>query len=265
MPKVKVNDIHIYYEIHGEGEPLVLIPGLYASTINWSYTIPSLSQHFKVIAFDNRGAGQSDKPDILYTMEMMVDDIAGLLDALGIKETHIFGISLGGMIAQNFALKYPQRVINLILGCTHCGGSHIVSLGEDVRSQLDPENFASQTPKERVLAGFALIYNQEFIDSNPQLIEERVAYNVQNPPDPIGQVRQFGISQTHDTYEHLADIKMPTLVITGGDDKLIHADNSKLLASKIPNSELVILENMGHGFFTESSEETNRIVLDFLR
>jgi 3-oxoadipate enol-lactonase len=127
MPTKKVGDINIYYEIHGKGEPLVLIMGYGLSSAAWSPVLPALAQKYKVITFDNRGAGKSDKPDGPYTMDMMAGDLAGLLDAIRIKAAHIFGISMGGMIAQHFALRYPERVRSLILGCTTCGGSHGVA------------------------------------------------------------------------------------------------------------------------------------------
>jgi pimeloyl-ACP methyl ester carboxylesterase len=126
MPTAKVGDINIYYEIHGKGEPLVLIYGYVGHSGLWFRQIPTLSKKYRVIAFDNRGIGQSDKPDIPYTMAMMAADIAGLLDIIGIDAAHVFGISMGGMIAQHFALNYPQRVISLILGCTYCGGLHSI-------------------------------------------------------------------------------------------------------------------------------------------
>ena len=126
MPTVKVNDINIYYETHGEGEALVLIMGYGGNSSGWFRQIPGLSQEYGVVAFDNRGTGQSDKPDIPYTMEMMAGDIAGLLEAIGIGAAHIYGVSMGGMLAQEFALRYPGMVISLILGCTTCGGSHSI-------------------------------------------------------------------------------------------------------------------------------------------
>ena len=126
MPIVKVGDINMYYEVRGQGKPLVLIMGLGLSCASWYPVIPGLSQKYQVVIFDNRGAGKSDKPDIPYTMEMMTDDLAGLLNEIGISASHIFGVSMGGMVAQHFFLKYPKRVTGLILGCTGCGGPHYV-------------------------------------------------------------------------------------------------------------------------------------------
>ncbi len=123
MPIAKVGDINLYYEVHGKGEPLVLVIGYTSDGSQWGHIMDKLAEVYRVIVLDNRGAGRSDKPKIPYTAEMMAGDIAGLLDVLGIGAASVFGFSMGGMIAQEFALNYPGRLINLILGGTTCGGS----------------------------------------------------------------------------------------------------------------------------------------------
>ena len=128
MPTALANSIHIHYDIHGAGEPVVLIGGLGSDAYLWTRQIPALAQGFQVIAFDNRGAGASDKPDEPYTIPMFAADTAGLLDALGIEKAHIVGASMGGFIAQEFALTYPQRVNRLVLACTHFGGPNAVPI-----------------------------------------------------------------------------------------------------------------------------------------
>ena len=108
MPQLQSNGIKVYYEEQGSGEPLLLIMGFTVSSIGWHWNIPGFAQHFRTIAFDNRGVGRSDKPDVPYSMAMFADDTVGVLDALGIERAHVFGISMGGMIAQEFTLRYPQ-------------------------------------------------------------------------------------------------------------------------------------------------------------
>lgn len=265
MPKVKVGDINIYCEVHGKGEALVLIMGLGADISAWFRLIPVLSQEYQVIAFDNRGAGQSDKPDIPYATEMMADDLVGLLETIGIDTAHIFGVSMGGTIAQHFALRYRNKVTSLILGCTTCGGPHSVSLDEEAASFLSPERLQTLSVEERIREMFPFLYSREFIDKNPDFIEERVAVLIEHPPHPIGYARQSQALMNHDTYQHLPEIKAPTLVITGDADRLIPVENSRILATRIPRAELVILEKMGHGFFTEAGDETSKILLDFIK
>ena len=131
MPHVKAGDINIYYEIHGTGEKtLTLIRGLGADVSSWFPQIPELSKHFRVLAFDNRGAGRTDKPDTPYSIREMASDVNSLLNALGIRRTALLGISMGGVIAQEFALHYPERLSCLILGCTSFGGPESVPISE---------------------------------------------------------------------------------------------------------------------------------------
>jgi len=116
----------MYCEVHGEGEPLVMINGA-GATVEWSYRlIPTYSHEYRLVLFDNRGIGQSDRPDMVYTTAMMSDDLAGLLDGIGIDSAQIRGVSFGGMIAQEFALRHPKRARSLILAATYCGGKHSV-------------------------------------------------------------------------------------------------------------------------------------------
>lgn len=265
MPIIKVGDINIYYEVHGTGEPLVLINGLGADSSRWFRIMPVLSQRYQVVAFDNRGAGQSDKPDIPYTMEMMADDIAGLLNALGIGNAHIFGVSMGGMIAQHFALRHPKMVTSLILGCTRCGGSLSIHESEEAGRVLDPELTRTMAAEQRTREMLPFLWSQEFIDNNPDVVKEYIALCAAYPVDPAGYTRQKQAADDHDTYERVPEIKAPTMVITGEADRLIPAENSRLLASRIPDAELVILNKAGHGFYSEARDETCGIIMDFIK
>ena len=265
MPYVKVGDINMYYEITGEGEPLVLIMGLGGDLTRWFRIRPLLEKEYAVIAFDNRGAGRTDKPDIPYTMAMMADDVAGLLDAMGIDTAHVFGISLGGMISINFALRHPHRIRTLILGCTRCGGEHSISDPAGAVSALNPELIKVLSPEERARAMMPFLWSQEFIDNNPDVVEEAVALSRENPTDLTGYTRQMQAAGTHDTYDRLPEITLPALVIAGTADRLIPFENSQIIASRIPGAELVILEGMGHGFYTEARDETARILIDFMK
>ncbi|MEE8470206.1 MAG: alpha/beta hydrolase [Dehalococcoidia bacterium] len=118
MPTARIGDINVYYETYGEGQPLLLIAGLGADLTGWILQIPEFSRKYRVIVFDSRGSGRTDAPDMPYSIEMLADDTAGLLDALGVEKAHILGLSMGGCIAQELALKYPQRVKGLILAAT---------------------------------------------------------------------------------------------------------------------------------------------------
>ena len=266
MPKTKANDIDIYYEIDGEGDALAMIMGL-GGGIPWLFRqVPVLSRQYRVIAFDNRGTGYSDAPDIPYTMEMMAADLAGLLETIGAKTAHVFGISMGGMIAQNFALLYPEKVKSLILGATTCGGTHrIIPDAEAIKVLFDMERMPKMTPEERARETLPFVFSQEFIDSNQDLIDRLMAKMAGHISPPHGYMRQVEAIVAHDTYERLPDIKVPALVIAGDADKLVPAENSRIIASRIPNAELVILKDMKHGFNIEAADEVNDTVLGFLK
>jgi len=137
MPKVKVNDIQIYYEVHGAGFPLVMIMGV-GGNINWwdPRLVEGLSKKFKVVIFDNRGTGHTDTSDREYTIKLFANDTAGLMDALGISRFHVFGISMGGMIAQELVLNYPGKVEKLVLCSTNCGGANSVQPSAEVIGPL---------------------------------------------------------------------------------------------------------------------------------
>jgi pimeloyl-ACP methyl ester carboxylesterase len=263
MPKVKVGDINMYYEVHGKGESFVIIPGWASSMSGFFMHIPVFSREYRVVALDNRGAGRSDAPDIPYTMEMMVDDLAGLLDAIGIKSAHIWGASLGGMIAQQFAIRHPKRVRSLILACTSCGGPHsVIATDPEIIAAFQPSELP---PKEALRKNLPLWVSQEYIDKNPALITEIIEEYMKYPASPQGQARQTQALMAFDTYEKLPAITAPTLVIQGDNDRAIPVENARILASRISGAELAILEKMGHFFVYEAFEKSNRIMLDFLR
>ena len=265
MPTVKVGDVSIYYEVHGEGEPLLLIMGYGHNSGHWFSQIPGLSHEYGVIAFDNRGTGRSVKPDIPYTVQMLAEDMSGLLEALGIDAAHIYGVSMGGMIAQEFALRYPDKMIGLILGCTTCGGRNSIMPDAEAMGLLfDTERMKRLTPEEGARETLPFLCNQEFIDNNPDIAERYIAKTVEYVTPLRGFMRQAEAITAHDTYNRLPQIKAPTLVIAGTADRLVPVENSRILASRIPNAELVILENMGHFFFMEALEEANKAILDFL-
>lgn len=263
MPRVKVGDINIYYEVHGKGEPLVMIAGITLNTSFWFKAIPVFSREYRLIVFDNRGAGQSDQPDIPYTTEMMADDLAGLLDVIGIASTHILGHSMGGMIAQQFVLRHPKRVRSLILECTYCGGP-----GSSMMTGPEAMRFVQRMPslsgKELMMDFLRLFMTQKFFDDNPGMMQQMLGQLMKHPATPQGSGRQGQAIMGHNAYDRLPEIKSPTLVIAGDVDKMIPVENSRIIASRIPNAELVILKNAGH-ILIEAAEESNRIILDFLR
>jgi pimeloyl-ACP methyl ester carboxylesterase len=266
VPTVKVGDINMYYEIHGSGEPLVMIMGYGGHIGHWFRLIPLLSREYCVVAFDNRGTGRSDKPDIPYTMEMMAGDTAGLLDAIGIDTAHIFGASMGGCIAQQLALCYPERVVSLILGGTHCGVPNLIKLEKSAGNFLHNFKFIEQqTPEEHEREMLDFLVSQEFVRNDKDIVEQYIA-KVTEYVSPIhALVAQYEAIMGFDNYDRLPEIQAPTLVLCGDTDKMVSPENSRLLASRIPNAQLIMLEGIGHGFFLEAVEQSAKVIINFLR
>jgi len=264
MPHVHANGINIYYEEHGTGEPLVLIMGFTVSSIGWHWNIPDFAKQFRVIAFDNRGVGQSDKPDVPYSMAMFADDTAGVLAGLGIDNAHIFGISMGGMIAQEFALRYQQRVKTLTLGCTNCGGPHtVLSKDPEVVSMLT--NIASVDVQQAALTMTKVAVTPWFMQKRMDILLELNQLSAHHPTPQHGMVCQMHAIQGHDTYDRLPQLNMPTLVITGKEDGLVPPENSVTLAQRIPNADLVLLSNASHLFNIELPAATAEVVTRFIQ
>ena len=262
MPTAKVGDINMYYEVHGKGEPLLLIMGLGSDMTSWIFQIQEFSKKYRVIVFDNRGVGGSAAPHTPYSTEFMADDTAGLLDALEVDKAHILELSLGGMIAQELALKYPQRVKSLILATTAVGprswATHV--LGTMLRLNQEGVNQETLTTLR-----LSWLFTDKFFD-NPELVRTVIDTMLANPyPQPVhAYARQFDAATEHDTRDRIGKISAPTLVLVGKEDILLPIQMSEELAAGIPNAELVVLEGGGHGFLVEIAGKFNRAVLDFL-
>src|SRR3972149_10549148 len=205
MPKANVDDIQIYYEEHGRGEPLLLIMGLGASTLSWSEQIPTFGREFRVIAFDNRGAGRSDKPALRYNIALFADDTTGLMDALGIDSAHVYGQSMGGFIAQELALRHPQRVRTLVLGSTSCGGRHAVAASPENLAGIGMMNVLA--PREAAERGLPLLYSEEFIARHRDILIQRSLREAELRPPPDALGRQIQAAIRHNTFDRLPGIR----------------------------------------------------------
>jgi len=263
MPYLKANEINIYYEIHGDGEPLLLLMGLGGGSSMWWQQVAAFSHSYTVVVIDNRGVGRTDKPDTAYTMDMLVLDALGVLNGLGMASVNVYGLSMGGMIAQELALSHPNSVSSMILGATSCGGIHsIAPQRETVRELL---NVLNLPPKEVARVSAALTFSNSFIENHPDLVREWIMKGAVSPPSPQGFKRQAEAIASFDSYDRLTQINVPTLVLAGTGDRILPVENSRILASRIPNAELVLFEGAGHGYLWEAADEANQVVLDFLR
>jgi 3-oxoadipate enol-lactonase len=181
MPFVQTNGIKLYYELHGNGEPLVLIPGIGYDGWMWHKMIPGLDDHFQVISIDNRGAGQSDKPAGPYTAQILAADIVGMLDDFGIAKAHILGHSMGGFIAQALAIDYPERVDRLILSATNFGGPRHVPISAEAMAVLTD---VSGDPIARLRRGIVISCAPGFAEANPEFVAYWVNYRIAAPYRP---------------------------------------------------------------------------------
>lgn len=264
MPHLESNGVKLYYEEHGSGEPLLLIMGFTVSMVGWHWNVSGFAESFRTITFDNRGVGQSDKPDAPYSMPMFADDTAGVLDGLGIEQAHVFGISMGGMIAQEFALRHPDRVKSLVLGCTNCGGEKaVLSRDPEVVEMLG--NIAAFEVEQAALAMTKVAVTPWFMQKHMDTLLELNRLSALHPTPKHGMVNQMAAIQGHDTYDRLPRIQHPTLVVTGTRDGLVPPENSVTLAERIPNADLLMLSNASHLFNVELAQTTVDVVSEFVR
>jgi 3-oxoadipate enol-lactonase len=260
VPKLPVAGTELYYERRGEGPPLLLIQGLGGNGLHWGAPLlRALERDHEVVVFDNRGAGRSAPLGgaDLTTASMAADTLA-LLDGLGLPRVHVFGISMGGMIAQELALAQPDRVASLTLGCTACGGTQSRTTDESVIRALTAAVLSRD--QERMLrTGFGFVVSAAYA-AEPAHYDAFVAAARNHPPDIPLLMSQQAAVVAHDTYARLRGLRVPTLVIHGTADELLSAINGDLVASLIPGARLELLDGAGHLFFWERPEQTAELV-----
>lgn len=262
MPTVHVEDVGLYFEAHGEGPELLMINGLRSSVEMWSPFWKRLGADHRILLFDNRGVGRSTVPERPFTIRTMVDDAAGLLDALGVSRASVFGASMGGQIAQGLALDHPEKVRALVLGMTTCGGPHAVPPAPEMLARLARlANPPEGTSAMELM--WSVLYTPEFLAAHRAELE-REAAAVRFPTTPLGYRRQAEASLRFNVYDRLPEIRAPTLVLAGSRDALIPPGNAAILADRIPGARLHIFEGAGHGFTRERPEESAAVVREFL-
>jgi len=262
MPTAPVNGISLYYEEHGAGSPLLLIMGFAANTTAWEPLLPALSSRCRVIAFDNRGAGRSAAPEAAYTMAELADDALGLLAHLGIERAHVYGISMGGMIAQHVALRAPRRVLSVILGCTTPGGPQATPAPDPIVAALLK---ASTAPIEEAFdLTVPIMYSDAFAAAHRAELWERALRNAPLRASEAGIKGQMAAIVGHDTFARLSEIAKPALVLHGDADELVPTVNGRLLAEGIPGARLVLYSGARHGFHVEFAARSASDTLAFL-
>ena len=261
MPKITVGDAELYYESHGEGEPLLLVSGLGGTAAYWKPNLPAFAAKYRVIVHDHRGAGQSTHSKMKYSVDQMTDDLVRLMDHLKIERAHLLGHSTGGAIGQTLAAKHPARLKSMVLFSTWAKADtyfkRLFELRRAVLTEIGPEQYTR--------AGTLFLYPDWWINANENMIGEREAMTVRAFPPPEVVASRIDAIVAFDRTADLGRIKVPTLVICARDDLITPAYFSEELAQTIPGAQLVLLPKGGHCANETAMELFNPPVLDFLR
>ena len=269
MPKAQVNDIGIYYEIHGTGDPLVLIGGLGYDIWQWHKMVPGLAKEFQVIIFDNRGVGKSDSPPGPYTADMLADDTAGLLNYLDFEQAAVLGFSMGGFVAQALVINKPELVGKLVLADTDFGGPNYVPMTKERLAILIDY---TMDPVEKSEWGIRESTSPGFMETNQDFVKEWTNYILNRPQTLEGLQAQttIGLGLISASYEEcfqpkLKNISVPTLILFGELDVIVPTANAELLAREIPGSRVEILPNTGHFITFDNYELAASKIISFLK
>ena len=271
----KINGINICYEEKGIGFPVLLVHGFTGNKESWIGQWIPLSEHFRVIRFDNRNGGCSDRPKVPNTLDMLADDINGLMDYLKIDKAHIIGWSMGGIIAQKFAVKYPERIEKLILINTVRGAPNRQAVEILVKNSLDELEFRKKNKEEAFWTSARLGYHFKFrkeMHTNPNKkfyglwsVQDLIDMQNKNPVTPQDVLNQSNAIYPPNSYDDLKKIRLNTLLIASSHDRLTTKNVLIELEKIIPNSRLVIIERAGHNSPISRAPEVNKIIIDFLK
>jgi 3-oxoadipate enol-lactonase len=261
MPAAHNGAVALYYESVGTGPAVLLISGQAMTLDAWWRTVPTLSGSFRVLTFDNRDIGRSSHWPWPYLVSQMADDAIAVLDAAGIERAHVYGISLGGMVAQELALRYPERVLALVLGATTAGGP------EAILARPEPLTFfvraGAMAPEEAEWAAVPYNYGLRTRREHGERIAEDISKRVQHQTDTLAYLHQVAAAASHNTVGRLGAIRAPTLVVHGEEDLVMPPRNGEILAKTIPGAELKLWPGAGHLYVTDEPE-ADRYIRQFL-
>jgi 3-oxoadipate enol-lactonase len=258
MPVLKAGEIEIGYERSGQGPPLLLIMGMSGTLMHWGEPLLSLlGEHFETIVYDHRGVGGSTKVSQPFTIAELADDAAALMSALELETAHVMGISMGGMVAQELALRHPERLRSLVLGCTYAGGEGGALAGEETMRRL-AEAMASGDRARVIRTAWEANVSARFADDPAWgSFFEIGSANAVSVAVIMEQIRAIA---EHDTSRRLGEITAPTLVVHGTEDEMLPVANAYAIAERIPGARLEIFDGVGHLFFWEEPERSAELV-----
>lgn len=251
----------LHFEVEGSGEPLVLIPGFASGAWSWRHQAP-LAKEAKLITFDPRGVARSSNRGPAGTIRQIARDVAALLDHLGIERANVLGISFGGFVAQEFALRFADRISRLLLACTSYGGSgHVAPAPEVLMAFASTKGLNSA---DRIRQYISMAFTPKFLADSPAIVDEFCTLREQNVVPEDVYMTQLASAMQFDTSAEVGSVTAPTLVLSGDADTVVPPQNSRNLAAAIPGAELCIIEGGSHMFFVERAAEFNAAVIDFL-
>jgi 3-oxoadipate enol-lactonase len=259
MPVAWSRGTKIYWESHGEGAPVLMIMGLSFPLEMWGRVLPVISERYRAIVFDNRGVGRSDVPRGPYRIAGMARDAMAVMDAAGIESAHVMGASMGGMIAQELALRHPERVRSLLLGCTSCGGFR--ARPPNLRRVPVFRNWREMTNEQRAREMVPMLYAK---GTSKQIIDEDIQTRLIRFPSLRGVIYQAIGIPFWSSYRRLPRIQAPTLVVHGDQDHVLPLPNGQRIAGRIAGAKLVVIPNAGHMIMSDQPEMTRRVILEFL-
>lgn len=259
------NEVRLAYQVYSGKPavpPLVMIMGLAGVKEDWRQLAPGLAVNRPVLVMDNRGIGESDVPPGPYSISMFVEDVLAVMDELGWMRADVFGISMGGMIAQQLVLAQPERVRRLILGCTMHGGPHQVPPRPEVLQALLPQR--NVDPQLALRKAMAVNYTPQWVESHPEFFDALLQENTRYKRSSRGIMAQMQAIMKFDVENLLSQISCPTLVIHGDEDQLLPLPNGQAIAAKIPGSIFHLLRHCGHVFWHMDEGESQRVIELFL-
>lgn len=249
--------VHTWYEQQGAGEPVVLIGGLSSTVETWGRLADLLAERYRVVRPDNRGSGRSrlDPDSGDRSMQAFAADLLRLLDGLGLERVHLVGASMGGMIVQQFAVTWPERLLSLTVACSHCGGADAVAAPEETVRKLVA---ASSGGGEAVRRGLEVVAHPESFTLRREALDYYQWTKETWPHSPQEIQRRMAAVAQYDVSEAIRSIRVPTLVITGAQDILVPVENSRRIAERIPGARLALIEGGAHIFFLEQADAMAR-------
>lgn len=260
MPVVERNAVRIYYDVHGSGHPLVLLPGLGSSGDAWDAVLPALAARHRVIRLDPRGSGRSGGFQSVDDGGTLAEDVAAVLDAIGDASAHVVGKSFGGLIAQEFAIRFPDRVRSLVLATTYARAGTWTRRAFEIRRLL--------IQRVGLVEQFSLSMMFVFSPRTFELMPDRVAKIEEsfraNTSDLDSYLRQIEFCLVHDTRDRLNLITVPTLVIAASDDLLTPREDVRALSTGIPGAEYREVAGASHGLVWENPDGFTKMILEFV-